>query len=58
MVVQSGVFVCSFLHKEIFEFVYNSYSDDSTPGYNYEMPALSYEIISRNVKLKWLEPEF
>lgn len=56
-VIQSVVFVCSEVHREIFEYVYNNYTDDSTPGYNYEMSALLYEILSRRIKLKILEPE-
>ena len=54
-VIQTGVFVCSHdHHREIFEHVYYSYEDiNKTAAWNYEMPAMSYELIKSN-EIKWL----
>lgn len=57
-VVQTGVFACSpHHHRELFEHIYNSYEDEHGAAWNYEMPAMSYEIIRNNYH-NWIEPEF
>jgi hypothetical protein len=57
-VVQTGVFVCSpQYHRQFFEHVYNSYEDEHGSEWNYEMPALSYEILKNNLQ-NWLDPKF
>jgi len=57
-VVQTGVFVCSpAYHREIFEHIYYSYEDRNGPEWNYEMPAMSYEIIKNNLQ-NWIRPEY
>ncbi len=58
-VVHGGVFVCSPKeHREIFEFIYYNYEDKyKTPEWNYEMPALSYELLKNNM-VTWLPPQF
>lgn len=57
-VVQTGVFVCSPAHhRQLFEHIYNCYEDEHGADYNYEMPAMSYEIIRNNFQ-HWIEPEF
>lgn len=49
-VVQTGVFVCSPKHhKEVFEYVYYNYEDTNGAEWNYEMPALSYELLKRDL---------
>lgn len=49
-VIQAGVFVCSpIFHKQIFEYVYNNYEDGRGNEYNYENPALSYELLRNNL---------
>jgi len=57
-VVQGGVFVCSpKYHKDIFEAIYNNYEDTYGEWYNYEMPALSYELIKNDI-VYWISPSF
>lgn len=57
-VVQTGVFVCSpSHHRELFEHIYNSYEDSHGADWNYEMPAMSYEIIRNNLQ-HWIGPEY
>jgi hypothetical protein len=58
MVVQTGVFVCSpKYHKEIFERIYNNYEDKHGSEYNYEMPAMSYELVKNDI-VHWISPSF
>ncbi len=54
-VVQTGVFVCSKnYHQEIFEHIYYNYEDMNNRGeWNYEMPAMSYELIKSNM-VQWI----
>lgn len=57
-VVQTGVFACSPIHhKEIFEKIYYNYEDTHGAEWNYEMPAMSYELIKNNA-VHWISPEF
>ena len=57
-VVHAGVFVCSPAHhRQLFEHIYNSYEDEHGSEWNYEMPAMSYEVIRNNLQ-HWIEPEF
>lgn len=57
-VMQTGVFVCSpKFHKDIFEHIYFNYEDEFGPEYNYEMPAMSYELINNNFH-NWIDPKF
>ncbi|MDR2605385.1 MAG: hypothetical protein LBC55_08590 [Desulfovibrio sp.] len=57
-VLQTGVFSCSPRHhKEIFEYVYYTYEDRYGAEYNYEMPAMSYELVKNNFTF-WIQPEF
>lgn len=56
--VQSGVFVCSPKHhKELFEKVYYDYEDLHGAEWNYETPAMSYELIKNNA-VHWINPRF
>jgi len=57
-VMQAGVFVCSpKYHREIFELIYNKYEDSHGAEGNYEMPAMSYELIKANL-VHWISPRF
>ncbi len=58
-VAQTGVFVCSRnYHREIFEKIYYNYEDiNKTPSWNYEMPAMSYELIKAKM-VQWIPIEF
>ena len=57
-VVQTGVFVCSpIYHRELFEHVYHSYEDSHGAEWNYEMPAMSYELIKSD-NVHWISPNF
>jgi hypothetical protein len=57
-IVQAGVFVCSpKYHKNIFEKIYTSYEDTHGAEWNYEMPAMSYELI-KNEMVHWISPSF
>ena len=58
-VVQTGVFVSSPKdHREIFEHIYYSYEDlTKKPSWNYEMPAMSYELLKSNI-VQWIPNEF
>ena len=40
-----------------FEYIYNSYEDKHGAEWNYEMPAMSYEIIKNNFH-HWIRPEY
>lgn len=56
--VQTGVFVCSpKYHKKLFEHIYYEYEDNNGPHFNYEMPAMSYEILKNNLQF-WISPKF
>lgn len=54
-VIQTGVFVCSQkYHKDIFEYIYYNYEDINKTGeWNYEMPAMSYELIKSDM-VQWI----
>lgn len=57
-VVQAGVMVLSPLyHREIFEKVYYNYGHENGNRWNYEMPALSYELLSANM-VHWISPAY
>ncbi len=58
-VVQTGVFVCSpNHHREIFERIYYEYEDvNKKASWNYEMPAMSYELIRSNI-VQWIPNEY
>lgn len=57
-VVQAGVFVCSpGHHKTLFEKIYYGYEDTHGAEWNYEMPAMSYELIKNNA-VHWISPRF
>ena len=57
-VVQTGVIVCSPKHhRNVFELVYRSYEDSHGAEWNYEMPALSYELL-RSDLVHWLSPRY
>lgn len=57
-VMQTGVFVCSpKFHKEIFEYIYYNYEDTNGPEWNYEMPAMSYELVNSKL-VYWISPRF
>lgn len=57
-VVQAGVFVASpRYHRALFEYVYGSYEDTHGPEWNYEMPALSYELVKAGL-VQWISPGF
>ena len=58
-VVQSGVFVCSGVnHRKIFEHIYYDYEDiNKTAEWNFEMPAMSYELIKANL-VQWIPIEY
>jgi hypothetical protein len=57
-VMQSGVFVCSpIYHRQIFELIYYSYEDTRGSEWNYEMPAMSYELLTANL-VTWISPRF
>ena len=58
-VIQTGVFVSSHNHhRKIFEHIYYSYEDiNKTPEWNYEMPAMSYELIKANL-VQWIPIEY
>ena len=57
-VVQTGVFVCSpIFHREIFEYIYEQYEDTHGAEWNYEMPAMSYELVRADL-VHWISPRF
>jgi len=58
-VVQTGVFVCSGVnHRKIFEHIYYSYEDiNKTAEWNYEMPAMSYELLKADL-VQWIPNEY
>ena len=58
-VVQTGVFVCSpKYHRKIFERIYYNYEDiNKTAEWNYEMPAMSYELLKANL-VEWIPNEY
>lgn len=57
-VVQTGVLVCSPAHhRQLFEKTYLEYEDTHGPEWNYEMPALSYEILKAN-RAHWISSSF
>lgn len=50
-VIQCGVLVLSpKYHRELLEYVYNSYEDKGEAFWNYEMRPLSYEIVRNNMQ--------
>lgn len=56
--VQTGVMVTApSHHKSIFEHVYYAYEGKKSSDYNYEMPYLSYELLSNN-QVHWISPQF
>jgi len=58
MVVQGGVFVCSpKYHRDIFEYIYYNFEDTHGPEWNYEMPALSYNLVKADM-VYWISPRF
>jgi hypothetical protein len=57
-VVQTGVFICSpIYHRMIFENIYFNYEDTHGSEWNYEMPAMSFELINANL-VHWISPRF
>ena len=58
-VVQTGVFVCSGAnHRKIFEHIYYNYEDiNKTAEWNFEMPAMSYELIKAGL-VQWIPNEY
>jgi hypothetical protein len=57
-IVQTGVVVSSPRHhREIFQRIYNSYEDTHGAEWNYEMPAMSYELLKAGV-VHWLPAPF
>jgi hypothetical protein len=57
-VVQTGVFICSpKYHREIFEHIYYNYEDINGSDWNYEMPAMSYELL-KNDLIYWISNRF
>ncbi len=58
-VVQTGVFVCSpEKHRDIFEYIYYNYEDENKSAeWNYEMPAMSYELV-KNDMVHWIPQQF
>jgi hypothetical protein len=57
-VVQTGVFVCSPKHhRQIFENIYYNYEDTHGSEWNYEMPAMSYELLKNNL-IFWISNRF
>lgn len=58
-VVQTGVFVCSTkYHQKIFEHIYYNYEDiNKTAAWNYEMPAMSYELLKGDL-VEWIPNEY
>ena len=58
-VVQTGVFVCSGIHhRKIFEHIYYNYEDiNKTAEWNYEMPAMSYELLKAGL-VQWIPGEY
>lgn len=57
-VMQAGVFVCSPIHhREKFEFIYNNYEDTHGGEWNFENPAMSYELVKDDL-VKWIAPQF
>jgi hypothetical protein len=57
-VVQTGVMVCSPIHhRDIFENVYYGYEDEHGAEWNYEMPALSFELLQADL-VHWISPRF
>lgn len=57
-VVQTGVFVCSTVHhRSLFEHIYYSYEDTHGSEWNYEMPAMSYELLKDDC-VTWISNRF
>jgi lipopolysaccharide biosynthesis glycosyltransferase len=57
-VVQTGVLVCSPKHhRKIFEYVYEHYEDRHGAEWNYEMPALSFELLKAGA-VAWISSRF
>ncbi|MBD2577302.1 hypothetical protein [Oscillatoria sp. FACHB-1406] len=57
-VVQTGVLVLTpSTHRELLEYVYQTYEDKGSSEWNYEMRPLSYEILTHNLEY-WLSPQF
>jgi hypothetical protein len=57
-VVQTGVLACSPKHhRQLFEKTYLSYEDTRGGEWNYEMPALSYELINSD-SVHWISQRF
>jgi hypothetical protein len=57
-VMQTGVFVCSpKFHRDIFEYIYYNYEDNNLGDWNYEMPAMSYELVKSKL-VHWISPSF
>ena len=56
-VVQCGSFVCSQTHKNLFEYIYYNYEDTHGAEWNYEMPAMSFELMKNNV-VHWIPSQF
>jgi hypothetical protein len=57
-VVQTGVMVCSPRHhRTLFEQVYRDYEERGGAEWNYEMPALSYELLQADC-VTWISPRF
>jgi hypothetical protein len=57
-VVQTGVMVLSpKYHREVFERTYYNYGDVNGNIWNYEMPALSYELLTANL-VHWISPRY
>ena len=56
--VQGGVLVCSpKYHKKLFEHIYYRYEGNNGAHFNYEQPAMSYEILRNNLQF-WISPKF
>lgn len=57
-VMQAGIFVCSPIHhREKFEYIYHNYEDTHGGEWNFENPAMSYELIKDDL-VKWIAPQF
>jgi lipopolysaccharide biosynthesis glycosyltransferase len=56
--VQTGVLVCSpQYHRSLFEYVYEHYEDTHGAEWNYEQPALSFELLRAGV-VEWISCRF
>ncbi|WP_413668927.1 hypothetical protein ACEN9X_02620 [Mucilaginibacter sp. Mucisp86] len=57
-VMQAGIFVCSpSHHRERFEYIYHNYEDTHGGEWNFENPAMSYELVKDDL-VKWIAPQF